>query len=1195
MRLRDRLPLVLTRRTLAFVGGAVALYALVGFLAVPRLVLGKLPPALSAKLHRPVSLKGAKANPFTLSLTLEGLRIGEKEGPATFVSVDRLYANAQLSSVVHRGAVLSELVVEAPVVALSRGADGALSVADLVEELTREEPGSKPARFSIANIRVERGSILFDDVPAATKHAVTELKVGVPFVSNLPVDQEVFTEPYLGARVNGSPFEMKGRTKPFSGTRETTLDLDLEDVDLPFYLAYVPLKGDAKLSSGRLDTKLALSFRQESGKPPAVVLSGKASLRELRFTDRGASPLVAWKRLDAVLTSADVFRRDVRLASVTAEEPEAWLFRDRAGGYPILGKFLGKAPAPAAEAAAKPGEAWRVEVAAAGVRKGRIHWHDEHPRRAFEAVLGEVAVDVGNLSTAPGKAATLKVSAVSDAGETLQLAGTFTLEPQASEGTLSLAGVPLRRYAPYYEDALLFGFGGGTLDVSTRYRWPVAGGTTALSDLSVALKDVRARKDGEAEDFLRVPSASMTGASVDPERKELRAGALEVSSPFVKVVRQKGGAIDLASLVKEDRPAAAGAARSAPAGDGWTPRVSSLALVKGSLRFVDEAAPRPVTLVVAPVGVSAEGLSTAKGEKGKVRARASLAGKGSLSVAGSVGLSPVDARVRVDAKDLALPPFAGYLPERVLLSLESGTLAASGTVSARETAGGAYAVGWEGEATCGKLRLVDPATAEEFLSWDSLRFGGMKASSSPASFVAEKVALTDFFTRIELYEDGTLNYRRVFGLAEPPPVDDAAAEAAEAGGAPAGTAAPVAAAPPEEPVFVRIDAVTLSGGRLRVDDRFVKPSYRADMVDVGGRVSGLSSVPGTRAEVDLRGSLESSAPLGISGSFNPFSAASFADIRASFRDIDLVPMTPYFVKYAGYAVQKGRLTMNVEYRLNERKLAAKNSFLVDQFTFGEKVESPTATKLPVKLAVSLLKDPDGVIRLDVPISGSVDDPKFRIGPIVWKILGNVLKKAVLSPFALLGRLGGGGEELSFVDFAPGSARLDAEAVKRLDALAAALGKRPALKLEVEGKTDAAKDADGLRRLLHERRVKAQKAEALAKVGTPVASVDDVAVPPEEWPKYLERAYRKEKFPKPRTALGFVKEIPPEEMEKLMLANTAVTPDDLRQLALDRASAVKERLLGAGNVAPDRVFLVEPGAPGSPKPGESLTRAAFALK
>jgi hypothetical protein len=728
------------------------------------------------------------------------------------------------------------------------------------------------------------------------------------------------------------------------------------------------------------------------------------------------------------------------------------------------------------------------------------------------------------------------------------------------------------------------------------------GGLAALSDLSVGVKDVRARKNGEKEEFLRIPSVSMTGASVDPEKREAAAASLVVSGANVRVVREKDGRVDLAKLVREGPPRAPErpAAEGKDAGGGeWTARLASVSLEKGSVRFVDEAATHPVTLVVAPIGLAAEGLSTARGEKGKLRGKVVLNGNGSLAVAGAVGLSPVFADLKVEAAEIELPPFFGYAPKNVQLSLTRGTLSAKGTVSAKEGPDGALAFDWAGEASCGELTLVDPTAGEDFLSWESLRFDGTKAASSPPTFAAEKVALTDFFARVELDESGTLNLRRAFGLAEPPPVDDAAAESAMAGATvvdpPPATTPVASAAPGEAAPVVRIDALTLQGGRFHVEDRFVKPGYRADLEDVGGRVSGLSSVAGTRAEVDLRGKLESSAPLEIKGTFNPFSAASFADLEVAFRDIDLVPMTPYFVKYAGYSVQMGRLTMNVAYRLNERRLEAENSFLVDQFTFGEKVESPTATKLPVKLAVSLLKDPDGVIRLDVPISGSVDDPKFRVGPIVWKIVGNILVKAVSSPFALLGRLGGGGKELSFVDFAPGVPTLDAEARKRLDALATALGKRPALKLEIEGKVDAEKDAEGRRRLLYERKVKARKAEELAKAGTPPPSVDDVVVPAEEWPEYLERAYRKERFPKPRTALGLVKKIPAEEMEKLILANLVVTPDDLRQLALDRASAVKEHLLGPGQVAPDRVFLVDPAPAGEPKPGESLTRAAFVLR
>lgn len=1207
MSIRERALRVVSRRALVGVAAALLLYAAVGFLVVPRVVVAKLPPTLSAALHRPVTLKGAKANPFVLSLTLEGLRIGEKEGPGAFVTVERLFANAQLSSLYHRGPVLSEAVLEAPSISIARTGPGTLSISDLVEEFSKEKPDSEPARFSVANIRVERGAILFDDRPARTKHAVTELKVGVPFLSNLPVDQDVFTEPFLGAKVNGAAFELKGRSKPFHGTRETTLDVDLADIDLPYYLAYVPAEWAKRLTSGRLDTQLALSFRQEAGRDPAVILSGRAALRELFVSGEGTKPLLGLKRLEIVLASADPLRRDVRLKSVTVEAPEIRVHRDRGGGFPVVEKLLGAftgepAPGPTAETAKSKGGSWRVDVNSFAVAGGRIHFRDERPRRPFEAVAGEISIAATGISTVPGKAATLKASTTTDAGERLDYVATLTLDPLASEGTLSLAGIPLKRYAPYYEDGLLFAFEDGTLDVATKYRWPVAGGLAALSDLSVGVKDVRARKNGEKQDFLRIPSVSMTGGSVDPAKREAGVASLVVTGANVKIVREKDGSIDLARLVKKE-PASAqerpGGTEPGVGGGEWTARLASVSLEKGSVRFVDEAAPHPVTLEIAPIGVSVEELSTARGEKGKVRGKVALNGKGSLAVAGTFGLSPVLAQLRLDAAGLELPPFAGYAPETVQVSLTRGTLSAKGEVSVKEGPDGALAFGWEGEATCGKLALLDPTAGQDLLSWDSLRLGGMKATSSPPSFVAGTVALTDFSARIELDEAGKLNLRRAFGLAEPPPVDDAAAESAMAGGEAPAPPPAAAAAPPAAPVgdvtLVRIDALTLQGGRLHVDDRFVKPGYRADLKDVGGRISGLSSVAGTRAEVDLRGSLESSAPLEITGTFNPFSAASYADIKVAFRDIDLVPMTPYFVKYAGYSVQKGRLTMNVAYRLNERRLEAQNSFLVDQFTFGEKVESPTATKLPVKLAVSLLKDPDGVIRLDVPISGSVDDPKFRVGPIVWKIIGNILVKAISSPFALLGRLGGGKEELSFVDFAPGVSALDAEAVRRLDALATALGKRPALTLEVEGKVDVEKDAEGLRTLLYERKVKARKAEALAKAGSPVPPVDEVVVPKEEWPEYLERAYGKERFPKPRTALGLVKKIPPEEMEKLILANLAISPDDLRQLALARASAVKAHLLGPGQVAPDRVFLVDPAPAGEAKPGESRTRAAFVLK
>jgi outer membrane protein OmpA-like peptidoglycan-associated protein len=334
----------------------------------------------------------------------------------------------------------------------------------------------------------------------------------------------------------------------------------------------------------------------------------------------------------------------------------------------------------------------------------------------------------------------------------------------------------------------------------------------------------------------------------------------------------------------------------------------------------------------------------------------------------------------------------------------------------------------------------------------------------------------------------------------------------------------------------------------------------------------------------------------VSGTINPLAAATFADVKASFRDVDLPSFTPYSGAYAGYTIASGSLTMEVAYKVENRKLKASNRFLVNQFEFGDKVESKQATKLPVRFAVSLLKDKDGVIDLDLPIEGSLDDPKFRIGKIVWQVLGNVISKAATAPFALLGKLfGGKGDELSSVDFPDGLATLDDAGKKKLDALAKALKERPALKLQATGHFSSA-DLEGLRSVRVERKIKAQKLPDLTKKGSAPASVDDVVVEAAERETYLAKAYKKEKFPKPRTTLGFAKDLPADEMEKLMLASEQVGDDDLRQLALARSNAVKDYLTGPAGAEAARVFVLEPGTQAAaPKDKARASRVDFTLK
>jgi len=406
----------------------------------------------------------------------------------------------------------------------------------------------------------------------------------------------------------------------------------------------------------------------------------------------------------------------------------------------------------------------------------------------------------------------------------------------------------------------------------------------------------------------------------------------------------------------------------------------------------------------------------------------------------------------------------------------------------------------------------------------------------------------------------------------------------------------VSTPPGKAATWLRLGKATLTGGNIDFTDHFIRPNYSANLTGLSGSLSSLAF--DKPADLDLKGNVQGSAPVEISGRINPLSQNLFLDVKASATDIELPPLSPYSGKYVGYGIEKGKLSMKVRYLVENRKLTAENGIVLDQLTFGAKVESPDAIKVPVLLAVALLKDRNGVIKFDLPVGGSLDDPRFSVGRIVFQALVNLLLKIVTSPFALLGSLGGHhGEELAYIEFASGSATLDAEGEKKIDAIAKAMVDRPAIKLEIAGRSEPAVDEEGLKRAGLDRKIRVQRFNDLKSAGEPPPSVDAVEIPPSEYESLLVRVYRAEDFSKPRNAIGFPKDLPRAEMESLIFANTKVSAEDLRLLAEHRAQIVRDRLTGAADHVPaERVFVVAPrlNAEGIKDKGKP-TRVDFSLR
>ena len=475
------------------------------------------------------------------------------------------------------------------------------------------------------------------------------------------------------------------------------------------------------------------------------------------------------------------------------------------------------------------------------------------------------------------------------------------------------------------------------------------------------------------------------------------------------------------------------------------------------------------------------------------------------------------------------------------------------------------------------LATVDRDKQEALLKWKSFHVGGLHVTTPPLTVAIDDVALTDFDTRLILFPDARFNLQDALappGAAPPPEVPKTKSKPSKGGAARA--QASTAAAPADASPPITIKRITLQGGQIAFRDRLIHPSYAADLTDLAGRITGLSSSPDSTADIDLRGSVNRSGVLSIVGKANPLAKELNLDVAVSLKDFELPPASPYTGKYAGYAISKGKLDLSLAYKISHGKLDAQNELVLDQFAFGDKVDSPTAVKLPLRLAVALLKDRHGVIDINLPIAGSLDDPEFKIWHAVLKVLGNLVLKAVTEPFALIASAFGGGDDVSKIVFPPGASTLDATAQKRLGVLAKVLHERPGVSFEIGGEADPRHEREELRRSLFERKLKAKRMAELVQAGAAVpASIDELALAPADRPRLLAAAYKSETFPKPTNGLGLEKSLPPEEMEKLMLVNTNVDDGALRALAQKRAQIVESVLSKTVMGGADRLFMVAP--------------------
>ncbi|KXA76538.1 DUF748 domain-containing protein, partial [Bordetella pseudohinzii] len=642
-------------------------------------------------------------------------------------------------------------------------------------------------------------------------------------------------------------------------------------------------------------------------------------------------------------------------------------------------------------------------------------------------------------------------------------------------------------------------------------------------------------------------------------------------------------------IIKDGRLALDTRVRLAQANDATQASAHDLKLSLERLLVRDEGIKPAVDISLGQLDFGADQMSLGATPSNFTLKASDIQGKGQLDMKGVLTSAPVTLKSQVDLAGLDLAPFAPYVASSLNATVRAVTVGARGEAEFAMANGSApMSAAWRGTAEVNDFDLQDRVNKADFLNWSKLALSNMQVAVRGDQFSANlgDIVLDDFYGRVLLNAQGRLN------------VMDIVAEPGQAGGSITQDTQTRARAAPAKAASampdISLNSVTLTRGKMNFTDRFVKPNYTAELSAIEGSVSAVSSRHPKPARVKVGGRVYTTAPFAISGTVQPFAQYLALDIKASAKGVDLPRFTTYSAKYVGYPIKRGKLSLDVEYKIKDRELQASNRVVLNQLTLGDKTDSKDALQLPVLLAVALLKDSKGNIDINLPISGSLDDPQFSVGGIIVRVFVNLIVKAVTSPFSLLASIFGGGEELSYIEFAPGSAELSPDSEQRLQTLAKALNDRPSLKLDIAGRADPKTDEEGLRQAWVDRQIRLAKARDTAGRGKK-PNPDGVTVSAAERAKYLEDVYDDTKIEgKPRNFIGIAKSIPADQMEALLRSAATISQDDLRKLADARAQAVFEKLQAEGPA--DRIFIVAPvlDAEGIKDDGKP-SRVDFSLK
>lgn len=859
---------------------------------------------------------------------------------------------------------------------------------------------------------------------------------------------------------------------------------------------FVPMILDAQLksilkSNAKWDTEIDnILFN-----PYALSLE----LSGAEIVEEGQNPVLNFDRLYVNFNLLKTLSGTISFDEITLESPEIHVDLDQQGSTNFQRAFATETPEEEKQPEESTDEAGgpiALYFNIIAISDGAVYFTDNSTGTPHTLAFEPLSLSLEAFSTHHNKGGEYALAISLSKEQSLKWQGQIGIAPFQSKGHLILSNIDSSTFWHYVKDASPYWLNQARVSIAGDYQIESLpeGLQMVINQAELVLDELVLSESETAAEWLKLKQLKVGPIRFDLQSADLDLGHIVIEAPHVQIHRAEDQTLNVlrpladleeASSVSSDANAAGDtsqmASESSPesaemsitASESAQPqhsqehnktsqtfkwRLTDITLNQGEIHWHDQAISTPATLALnqlaVEIGAMNQDLSRAFPfdiqfaiDKSKTDATEATAELNHFK--GELSPSPFSLKGVANLNELDLTLLHNYVSDTTHLAIDSGrfSLEANYDVTLDERLSGTLA----SSLRINQLALTDTLLNQPLSGFDALEIGPVniglsKEMNKPMSIQIDSIILDQLYADIFISQQGELNLAHLTksSRSEPEAPAQSSPEPNHSDNASEDSTA----------MDLTLTTFNLNKARLKYTDASLSPVFTTQISELSGTIEGISSSTEAKSKVSLSGKLDELGRVAINGTVNPLSDKANSHVFIKVDNFDMTTASPYSAKFAGYQIDKGKLALDLDYLIDGSKIKARNEVILNQFEFGKSVKSEHATSLPLPLAIGILKDRKGVIDLDLPISGDLNDPSFQIGSVILNTFVNIITKVVTSPFSILGSLIEGADKLSEVSFEANASELSPEQVANIMKLSQALKERPKLSLEIRGVADA---------------------------------------------------------------------------------------------------------------------------------------------